>query len=204
MFSTLWAAWIEAIATGFAAIATFAAVIVALFGDPIRRCLCPPKLKLKLVDPEGTRDLLDGGKETTYFHILVHNENPHTPANRVRVRITEFEKKRADGNGISRRKAIPPLQLHWAYPKDSPDPYWRFPTIDKTDDYCDLGRWDEDWNWLQLCVYNPSHKVMNRVSKGESLKLWIQAFAENSAPSEPLVVNISWEGECPRVDVVSG
>ena len=104
------------------AIATTAAVIVALFGNQLRALLWPPKLNLtvkelgaKPVTTVFTR--VDGVTETSlswWCHLLVENLRPWSPAQDVRVQILRLESP--DSSGQFRLDwAGEGIQLRWAH-----------------------------------------------------------------------------------------
>ncbi len=89
-------------------VATFLAVVVALFGDALRAKYFPPVLRLALADESGEkttrRTVFESyGKQkhidqdARYFHVVVTNEQRWTPVERVNVVLLGVERREASG-----------------------------------------------------------------------------------------------------------
>jgi hypothetical protein len=91
-----------------AAIATVAAVLVALFGQAFRDKFFPPKLALNVLSPAGELTMLtlswvDNGvqqqrqEQARYYHVQVSNARRWSPAQQVQVMLLGMEESAADG-----------------------------------------------------------------------------------------------------------
>jgi hypothetical protein len=91
-----------------AAVATFLAVLVALFGQYLRAGLFPPKLRLSILDPLGSSarvklsyaegsTVKERSEDARYYHLLVANGRRWSPAHDVQVYLLQLEKPGPDG-----------------------------------------------------------------------------------------------------------
>lgn len=101
------------------AIATFAAVVVALFGDWIRDRIFAPKLNVSIADAAGDLTQLQNGMTVVVYHVLVSVEDPTKPAEQCEARLVEIEK--ATEHGLFAQLPLPvSQQLAWAPRELSP------------------------------------------------------------------------------------
>src|SRR5688572_16068307 len=97
------------------AIATFGAVLVALFGQGFRAKFVPPRLALTLLNPDGemTRcrlqwqaengEITGRTEDCRYYHLRVSNARRWSPASQVQVQLLQMEEPAANGE----------LQIAW-------------------------------------------------------------------------------------------
>jgi hypothetical protein len=98
---------------GVAAIATAAAVWVAVAGDRIRQTLYAPELRVSLLEDDGHFASDPDGAELLLFHLQVSNERPDCPAEACQAYLIGIEKLVDSG----RYQSIPlpvPRPLAWA------------------------------------------------------------------------------------------
>lgn len=99
-----WNWWVSAAA----ALATFLAVLVALFGQAFRAKFFPPQLSLHLLSPEGEKAVarltwLEDGQikermeDCRYYHLQVSNSRRWSPANQVQVMLLRVEEPAPQG-----------------------------------------------------------------------------------------------------------
>jgi hypothetical protein len=78
--------------SAFGAVGTIGAVVLALFGEWIRRKLFPPQLKIALLNREGEKISITTGNsqfldESRYYHLIVSNSRRAFPATDLDVRL---------------------------------------------------------------------------------------------------------------------
>jgi hypothetical protein len=76
-------------------VVTFAAVVVAIWGERIRQHFTRPKLALSLDEPSLTS--VTDGRQGWYYLLCVSNQRSSSPALNVRVLLTRIHKKGPDG-----------------------------------------------------------------------------------------------------------
>ena len=183
-----WAAWIEAIGTWAAAGGTLCAVLVALFGDALRRVLYPPKLRLELLAKAVHTTTTGDKKEQIWWSILVSNERKYSPAKRVRIMAEAFQKRLPDGSPSP--KFLPtPLQLHWVYPQF----HELLPNIGPKR-RCNLGYLDREDKRFALSTYFVPNNFQGYVAPDDALAVRVVAVADNFE-SKPYFFEISWDGQ---------
>lgn len=108
--------WMEWLVQVVIAIATIAAVIVALFGGWLRSRLASPRLHLSLVSRRGVQvpsvlSHADGTKEETksrWYHLKLENQRRWAPANQCHVYLVTYEERDAAGTyQLAWRGAVP-------------------------------------------------------------------------------------------------
>ncbi|MGD0233639.1 MAG: hypothetical protein ABSC55_03770, partial [Syntrophorhabdales bacterium] len=116
------------------AFGTILLAVVAIWGDWFRDAFAGPDLQLSLRSSSGfLTKRPDPKAQIMFYHIQVTNRHSWSTARRVRILVTQFDKKRADNN-FTPEPLIARPQLTWA-PADSHE---QFATINKSDT-CDLG-----------------------------------------------------------------
>lgn len=78
------------------AIGTFAAVVVALFGDVWRKKWFAPKLSAKLLSQEGELNCMTNGVAARYYHLLIKNSSQEIATNTT-VMLTKLQEKWGGG-----------------------------------------------------------------------------------------------------------
>ncbi len=85
---------------------------------------------------------------------------------------------------------IAPLQLTWAFPTF----HELLPTIADSPDTCDFTALDERSGKLRLSTYIVPNNFRGYIEAGQGMRVTLVAEAHN-AKSEPLVVEVSWDGK---------
>lgn len=100
----IWEAW--------AAIATFLAVLVALFGDTLRHRFLKPKLTLRMQRGDSPPGVHTDRKHAHYFHLVMRNESRLATARNVRVILTDvFAKSDSEWELLG----SPTIQTQWKH-----------------------------------------------------------------------------------------
>jgi hypothetical protein len=180
-----------------AAVATFAAVLVALFGQAFRAKFFPPQLAVSLVDSQGERTKVkltwvengvqkDRSEDARYYHLAVSNRRRWSPANQVQVVLLTVAEPGADGRFVTVWTGDIPLG--WRHQQVLSGARTVGPTGHV--DLCSVVR----TKWLQLhpLVAPFNLEVIRRNSA--NLILRVQARS-NEADSEILSVRVSWDGQ---------
>jgi hypothetical protein len=173
------------------ALATLAAVLVALFGQKWQARLLPPRLKLTLGRKEGEKTQLrnqgDGAlvDDVRYYYLRVSNERRWSPAEGVQVYLSRIEEPDASGD----------LQVVWV--GDIPI-RWRdqefvplLRTIGSAAD-CDLCRVGKTSGFALMPLIVP-HNLNAHRNKPFKLVASLQARS-NQVDSEIMRIQISWDG----------
>lgn len=175
------------------AFGTLSVAILAIWGNWFQAKLAGPKLKLILNDPAGILLPNIENKEqppARYYHIKVSNERSWSPARAVRVMITQIDRK-TPANSYAPERQIIPLQVQWSHQEY----HELLPTIANSDDRCDLGYLNAGADKFILSTFFMPTYLKGHISKGESCRVYIKAFAENYESKKPLVIEISWDGQ---------
>jgi hypothetical protein len=171
-------------ATIFMGLATFGAVLVALFGKKF----FPPKLKIILANPLGelTKWEMDGKVHSARFYqARVINTRRWSPATNISLHLIAVEEERSNHNFSDEWKGD--VQLKWKHPSHYPQPSFIGKPVDY--DLVSVG--------AEKCVsLHPiaAASSLNRVrSEKCRFRVWLQARATES--DSPVVgVEISWDG----------
>lgn len=179
------------------AVATFAAVLVALFGQAFRAKFFPPKLTVRLADPQGEKTKVrltwvengaqkERSEDARYYHLAVRNDRRWSPANQVQVVLLSVEEPGADGRFVAIWTGDIPLG--WRHQQVLSGARTVGPTGHV--DLCSVVK----TKWLQLhpLVAPFNLEVIRRNSA--NLILRVQARS-NEADSEVLSVRVSWDGQ---------
>jgi hypothetical protein len=179
------------------ALATFAAVLVALFGQAFRAKFFPPRLAVNLADPLGEKTQArltwfeDGvqkerSEDARYYHLAVRNSRRWSPANQVQVVLLAVEQPGADGRFVATWTGDIPLG--WRHQQVYSGPRTIGPTGHV--DLCSVVK----GKWLQLhpLVMPFNLEVVKRNSA--NLILRVQARS-NEADSAILSIQVSWDGQ---------
>jgi hypothetical protein len=179
------------IAKILAALATFLAVLVAIWGDRIRHTLgLKPKLVVRLNDPYGELVNVSTSPEkpmmARYYHLRVSNKRRWSQAKNVRVVIVRVFKPAADGALVPQTLAGP-LQLMWRFTPFHP----QYSTVG-SDDFVDLGHLQKGKNFYLTPYISPSN-LEGFLRPNEQMRVEVQAVADN-AESKSVCIDISWDG----------
>lgn len=177
------------------AIATVAAVIVALFGDRIRASMFKPKLKLELKEPLGSKTETTLGENKSapsrYYHLSVTNKIRWPKAHNVQVFLSLIETPGPDGE--FRTAWVGDVPMRWQFQEFNP----LKETIGSTK-FCDLCEVTKG-KWLQILpVFVPNalrhrFRIHDEPAKPR-MRLTLQARSDES-DSEPILVEIAWDKE---------
>ncbi len=201
------------------AVATCAAVVVALFHDWFKSKLASPKLKLVKQNFRGKITGLftaDGKQVGTaiYYHLRVVNDRRWAPAANCMVMLTGIEKRGADGRYFPLPLSVP-LQFTW-----SPHPSSPVKTV-AHDAVVDLGRLESHEppmaaNLQALlgqvpkapgeaqppplrrflpALYQYTDHFEGIVGAGDAVRYWIEVRADNYSHVQPQVFQVAWDGK---------
>jgi Na+/H+ antiporter NhaA len=108
--------WVQIFTSIIGALATLAAVIVALFIEPIKAAWFGPKLVLKLVEQDGHLLRYTADKPQIFYHLKVENQKrfcrPVPTAQNCRVVVRDIQMKHGSGSFITINLPAP-MQLRW-------------------------------------------------------------------------------------------
>lgn len=173
------------------AIGTTGAVLAALFGKWFQAKVFPPRLSLRLDDPEGeaTPEKIGGGPLTQparYYHLRVHNSRLWSPAHEVRVVLLQVEEPGPTGEPqIVWTGDIPLVWRHQSlYPVGR--------TIGQ-DSYADLCSIRESKRLHLHLLIEPLNLKLVR-EKSTTLIVTLQAQG-NEVASPPIRILIAWDGK---------
>jgi hypothetical protein len=169
---------------GLVAFGTLLLGAIAIWGDFIRHRLLGPRLKIKLLDQNGTLTNIASGSPGRYYKIDVSNRRRWSPAINVRVILKNILKPAADGT-LTPQVLSGPIQLTWIWLLP------QYPTIGPNE-ICTFGKLIKGENFY-LSTYIVPNNFVGHLKPSEKMLIEVQAVADN-AESEPLFVEISWDG----------
>ena len=191
-----WTWWVQ-----FAsATITFLAVLVALFGDPLRRWLFPPRLALSL-KPDITRTPVkigapDGSVRDTagrWYHVTVTNSRRWSPANGTEVYLTQVQNQDAAGRFVN--SWVGNIPLRWrdgaALGKSA---LILGPSAEADLCYAIRAVEPERTKWVELCPLMTPSNLPIRYSESFIIIVTLQARSVES-DSNVLQVQIAWDGK---------
>lgn len=190
--------WLNWIVNVFLALTTLGAVLVALWGDVIKRWLFPVKLKIRLLNPKGdiTKTALPNQKPgespipTRYYLLRVSNERRGRwpTATDVRVDLLRIEMPASDGQYMTAWQGSVPLN-------------WRHQTVfprerkigsDADCDLCSVVK--GEWLALHPMLMPFTLEEFARCRDPIKMRLFVRACSvEGDSPT--LQVDISWNGK---------
>ena len=189
-----WMTWGVSLA---AVVATFCAVMVALFGEWIRAKLFVPRLTVTLVSGSGERIPVtltppNGSpriEEGRHYRIRVSNEKRWPKATQVRVHLTRLEEPGPDGQ--LQLKWTGEVPLRWTHQEIMP--LERTVGPDATCDFCSVVK-DK---WLQLhpliMPNNLAEIAFRRVPA--KVDMTVSLVARSSEADSPIKrLQIAWDG----------
>lgn len=189
-----WWNWSAAAAS---AVATFSAVLVALFGQAFRDKFFPPQLSCRLLSADGERTTVqltwpeDGvsrarSEEARYYHLQISNGRRWSPAREVQVVLLQVEEPGADGRlHVTWTGAAP---FSWRHQEVHSALRTIGPAADA--DLCNVVK----GKWLALNLMVHPFNLESRRAKACNLVLSIRAQG-NEADSPVVRVKISWNGQ---------
>jgi hypothetical protein len=179
------------------ALATFLAVLVALFGQGFRAKFFPPELSLTLLNPEGEKthaqlrwqeggEIKEGMEDCRYYHLRVSNGRRWSPANQVQVQLLQMEEPAANGElQIVWTGAVP---LGWRHQQLYPAA--RTVGSDADVDLCSIVK----GNWLDIHPLVVPFNLKVRRLKACTFVMSLQAHA-SECDSAVLRVKVTWDGQ---------
>jgi hypothetical protein len=177
--------WMNWAVQAAAAVATLAAVVVALFGGWLLAHLMPPRLTLSLKDWRGFRAPY-GGKGSFWYYVRAANKRRWPVATQVQVFLLSVEER--DAAGMPRQTWAGELPIKW---RDQ-EIYPAIRTIGRDGADCDLCTVVEG-NGLELHPLIPRNTLNARRHEKCDLILTLQARAPE-ADSNRLRVLVAWDG----------
>jgi len=189
------------------AIATFAAVFVALFGEWVRAHLFSPKLNLTLKSALGekTKVALEWRdkngmphqrmEDARYYHVKVSNRVRWPRATQVQVYLLRVEEPGPDGDlKLAWSGEIP---IRWRHQEIHPLARTIGPPAD-----CDLCNVVKD-KWIELSPLIIPNNLNARKREAVTMVVSLQARA-NEGESEITRFQISWDGKWEDGDIEMG
>lgn len=165
-------------------VATVLAVLVALFGDAIRARCFGAKLEISL-EKEPDLNITNGGVETWYYHLLVHNKRKITIANNATVFLTSVCGKAEGLNDIQWTNELP---LRWIYS----EVYNTFSRNIGADQRCDLLRASKEGVSLQLMF--PTNNL--RLTYTMPFDLFFAVVVKSDQyTTKPMTIHATWDGQ---------
>ena len=169
------------------AFGAFLVAFIAIWGERIRDVVVGPKLELKLLSERGELTTR-GGARTIYWTIKVENRRRGSLARNVRVLCKRIEKQQEDNSFIQVPPSVP-VQLKWTF-REYPE---YFSNI-TDEDYCDFGFLTEGKDSFVLGLILFPNNFQGKVYRGEAMKLYLTASAENCPATEPYILLVCWDG----------
>ncbi len=180
------------------AVATFSAVLVALFGEWIRAHLFSPKLELKLRNTIGEKTPVtlqwtdENGvphqdqRDGRYYHVKVINSKRWPRATQVQVYLLRVEEPGPDGDlKLAWSGEVP---IRWRHQEIHPLARTIGPPAD-----CDLCNVVKD-KWVELSPLIMPNNLTARKREAATMVVSLQARA-NEGESEITRFQISWDGK---------
>lgn len=181
-----------------AAVAGFAAVIVALYGRPLRRFLLRPRLDLRFDNPQGVPVQEERGSDGAirevslrYFHLRVSNPRRWFVVTKVKVVLLAIERRESGTSGY-RQLWSGETPLPWRYPDENPPERDFGPGYD-----CDLCAVDSEGVLTLFQGIKWGLPADLRWQQGEiDLRLTLQAQGLE-ADSRRIGLSLRWDGKWP-------
>jgi hypothetical protein len=177
----------QSIIVGIAgALATFLAVLVALFGERLRQRWSAPKLRIELFEPAITTT--NAGVKGWYYLLRVSNQRRTSPAANVRVLLTKIERKAPDGTWVE-EPFSGPVQVTWRWP-DLMAPYQTVGPSQIATFAC-VHQNDQE---ISLRLYWHPNNMRRGIAPSATVRLSFIA-ASDVAESAVLPVEVAWDGK---------
>jgi hypothetical protein len=172
------------------AFSLFCLIIVALFGNQLRRWLFPARLTVEILDKDGELTILDNGHRVIYYHLRIINTS-NVIVNNCRVFLTKIMKFE-NGNF----KDIPfsvPLRYAWSPAETSPE------GVDiVTERIADFGYVIETSTEFKPTVTPILNSFRGNLKHHETFRYYIELIAENYRPRKLIGIEITWDGIWPE------
>lgn len=180
------------------AFATFAAVIVALFGDTLKAWLFPTKLKISLRNSKGEKTKIEYDQKDSnigiithysvdarYYHMIVKNQSRWRISNQTQVFLQKVEQQGTGGRfQIVWEGEVP---MEWMHQSIYPSARTIGPEL-----ICDLCSVVKG-NYLQLLPVITPNSLQTKYSTATVLILILQAKG-NEGESPKVRFKIAWDG----------
>lgn len=170
---------------GAMAVATFLAVLVALFGERLRQSWTRPKLKLELIESAFTKNNL--ARAGWYYLLNASNERLESPASNVRVILTRVLRKSPDGLWQEQRFSGP-IQVTWRWPDQMP----QFATVGQPAT-ATFGFLREGEDAFELSMVFYPNNLDPAIAANTPTRLVFRAVSDTSE-SDELIVEVAWDG----------
>jgi hypothetical protein len=178
-----------------AMIATFTAVLVALFGELFRSKVFPPLLDMQLLSLEGEKGIIkyfskDGtvvrSEDARYYHVRITNRRRFTPAHNVQVFLIRLEEPGPDGQ--FRVVWAGEIPMRWRNHEINPSSMTIGHSVDC--DLCTVGR-DK---WLSLSPLIVPH-TLNAIRQDKCNLIVSLQTRSDKADSSICRIRVSWDGQ---------
>ncbi len=179
----------SALASWATAFGTILLSVVAVWQGKIGSWLFGPRLCIILPEHQGTLVPRGSGVLTWYYHLVVTNSRPRSPAKGCRVTLRRIQRRGPDGRFTD--IGVPTaLQFVWSHPDVTPSA----PTIaiGKTLDLCFV---DQGANVLVPALYSYPNNFEGCVKQDQCFRYYLDIEADNFTSREPQLVEIAWNGE---------
>jgi hypothetical protein len=167
-------------------LATFAAVVVAIWGERIRQTWSSPKLTITLDEPSLTTT--NDGRKGWYYLLCVKNERQSSPALNVRVLLTRVFKKGPDGSWQEQRFSGP-TQVTWRWADLMP----LYTTVGP-EERATFGFLLQGSQAFELRLYSSPNNLRGDVPKGDPTRLEFRAVSD-TVRSAAITVEVEWDGK---------
>lgn len=168
------------------ALATFLAVVVALFGEKLRQIWSSPKLQVMLFEPAITKT--NAGMKGWYYLLRTSNQSRSNPAANVRILLSKIERKAPDGSWVEETFSGP-VQVMWRWPQFMAQYQTIGPPQEAT-----FACVHQNEKEISLCLYWFPNNMRQSILPGETVRLSFVA-ASDVAESDVHSVVISWDGK---------
>lgn len=161
-------------------------VIIAIWGEKIRQKWNSPDLTITIDEPTNNKTTND--VNGWYYRIKILNKRESSPANNVRLLLTNVYKKGPDGKWIE-KKFSGPTQVMWQWPRITP----LYLTIGP-DQSATFGSLLESTEHIDLKLYWYPNNLNNKIFENDHTLLKFQAVSD-TAVSNILIVEVAWDGK---------
>ncbi len=178
-------------------VGTLAVAIVAIWGERVRSLLAPPKLKIYLHTPRGSKTNLTisgannpgGGTPAMYYHLKVVNLRPWITVSNCRVLLKAITRRRPDGSFLEVPMPVP-AQYVWANEGDTQQRV----TVTK-ESVLDFGRLVEGADSFNPMLYVYANNLQASVPKGEAVRYYLEIDASNFVSPRQQIFEVAWDGQ---------
>jgi hypothetical protein len=181
-----------AVAQLLAAVATVAAIFVALYAKKLASWFESPLLRVSLNNDVGELVLQADNHYTRYHHLRIKNERHWSMAKTVVVEVVKLERKRHDGRWELKYDGRPfPLPWQQESLLGKPDIGMGREVL------CDIGYIKDDPHGFGIQGNPCPHGLDPWVRADQVVRLTVEAICD-TARSKPCIIEISWNGKWDR------